>query len=81
MLTNTIKDGHEGGTKKKEDEEATAKKGKKQDQNVPEVHMLSVSPLHVDEASQQDTIKINDVFDDIVQNINPLKKNDLKMIL
>ena len=43
--------------------------------------MLSASPPHVDQEIQWDTININDVFNNIVENINPLIEDDLKRIL
>ena len=67
----SFKDGHEGGLEKEEDVEATTKEEKQQDQNVPKVHMPSVSPPHVDLANQQETMKIKYFFGNIVQNISP----------
>lgn len=76
-----VKDGHQGGTKKEVDTKATIEEKKQEDFNVLEVNMLSASPPYVNLASKQDTIKIKDVSDNTVQNINPLTEDDLKRIL
>lgn len=43
--------------------------------------MPSVSPPYVDQESQQDAIKIKDVSDNTMHNINPLTEDYLKRIL
>ena len=60
---------HKEGTTK-----AIVEEEQKENQNIPEIQMLSVSP-------QIDIVKVKDVPDTTIQNINPLIEEDMQKIL
>lgn len=77
----SIRKKHEDGTIKEADMVVKVEEEKNQEQNIPNVHMLSVSPPHVDKVDQQvEIVKTKDVSENSTQNINPLIEEDMKQI-
>ena len=60
--------------------EETKEKIEEDRKDAQDVYMSSASPLHANQESQQDSVIIMDVHDNISQNVNPLIDDDLKKL-
>lgn len=68
------------GVEKNTNTQATTKVEQQAEQSIPNVLVASASPQHGLDADT-DTVKIKDVFNTVIQNINHLTKEDMKNIL